>query len=750
MKRPSIDLSKEGMRRFALHHIEKVILALALAGFLAFFWLGMKTEKFSSTDPEKLSQKADEARSYIGNPDSWTKVADLRIARDNVDEQVASAEKLALDGFTFDKFGGIAVRSLGLRYDPDISIAKPIDAEVDVFTAPVLFQKKPWNISGDTDLDKLPSAAMVEAEAKGEEKVEEESEFGDQLTDLQTLISRGLRPSNLKLDKSLYTSAVTDVVSIRALLKHKAFWEDIDKKLENSFGYYPPRDRPTYLLVQVQRKLAGEDGKWEDITLRIKQYRDAYEVGFVPEVVAPANFDQALCGSIPSMPWIDYREYCTHSNLPARSFDPEMDKTAADEKSTESSEGSDNRNGLLGNLGPVDDDESADPQNDDAKAGPIREGSDSSEYNADLDKDEPAHEFKVVRFFDLERKKPNTEYIYRFRVWMADPNNESTAEMVNTGGKGAGGDRDRGGSGSGIQGAGGLGSGAGLGGIGGESGPGDQGGDGRDGGLPSGLPGGGKGGDPLGGRGGSAGDGNAKEEYVETPITDAQKHISVRNRIDQERKERESNRELKDFVKLAKDNFNLDLASSRPTEWVEVSVKIPANKNLQAYAGRIQGREIRGSNGQSVMVGDPEAKLLVSDWSNKYGTLVSVYRTVRRGDWLGGKISKPLHVLHLVDQSIRKLSEYVFEPRQFVVDMMGGERIPLRSAVEYRMPGEILIMDLENNEFTVRNSLEDKSEMLNRRFQDDESAEYNQRTPRAKESDDEEDGRGGGIGGLGG
>lgn len=747
MKKPSIDLSKEGMRRFALHHIEKVILALALAGFVAFFWLGIKTEKFSATDPQKLSQKADEAKSYIDNKDSWTNVADLRIARDNVDEQVANAEKLAIDGFTLDKFGGIAVRSLDLRRDPNISIANPFDMEVDVFTAPVLFQKKPLKIFADTDLDKLPWASQVAVDADEVGKAKEESEFGEQLTELQSLTTRGLRPADWKLDTSQYTSVVTDVVSIRALLKHKEFWKDIDEKLENSFGYFPERDRPEYQLVQVQRKLAGEDGKWEDITLRIKLYRDAFEVGGVPEVVAPVNFDQALCGSIPSMPWIDYREYGTHSRLPARSFDPEMDEAAVDEKTADSSDGLDNRNGLFGNFGQGDDDESTDRHNDDATEGPARRGSDLSAYGADLDKVGPAHEFKVVRFFDLDKKKPNTEYVYRFRIWIADPNNESTAELVNVGGKGNDRDGGRGGTGSGIQGAGGFGSGAGLGGIGGEGGLGDRGGDGRG----SDLPGGGKGGGPTGGRGDSTGDGNPKEEYVKTPITDAQKHISVRNRIDRERKERQSSRELKEFVNLARDEFNVDLAASRPTEWVEVLVKIPGNKNLQTYAGHIQGREIRDSNGQYLMIGDPEAKLLVSDWSNKYGTLVSVYRTVRRGDWLGSKISKPLHVLHLVDQSIRKLSDYVFRPKQFVVDMMGGERIPFRSSpVEYRMPGEILIMDLENNEFIVRNSLEDKSEMLNRRFQDDESAEYNQRTPQAKVPDGEEGGRRGGIGGLGG
>ena len=65
MKKPKIDLSKEGIQRFFLHHVEKVILLLAFVGFCAFLWLGVSTEKFADTDPQKLSQQADSADRYI-------------------------------------------------------------------------------------------------------------------------------------------------------------------------------------------------------------------------------------------------------------------------------------------------------------------------------------------------------------------------------------------------------------------------------------------------------------------------------------------------------------------------------------------------------------------------------------------------------------------------------------------------------------------------------------------------------------
>ena len=113
------------------------------------------------------------------------------------------------------------------------------------------------------------------------------------------------------------------------------------------------------------------------------------------------------------------------------------------------------------------------------------------------------------------------------------------------------------------------------------------------------------------------------------------------------------------------------------------------------------------------------------------------------------------HVLSMAEQVVRKLTEYNFRSEQVVLDLMGGEKVPYRkSIVDYRVPGEILIMDLEGN-FTIRNSSDDRAEYLTRRFQGDETSEFNLDKRRNSRSgsrgndDDDEDNPFGGGGGRG-
>ena len=124
-------------------------------------------------------------------------------------------------------------------------------------------------------------------------------------------------------------------------------------------------------------------------------------------------------------------------------------------------------------------------------------------------------------------------------------------------------------------------------------------------------------------------------------------------------------------------------------------------------------------------------------------------------------------MLSLVEQVVKKLENSEDEPLdedeatvdsdRLVLDLMGGERVDYRlSPAEYRIPGEILMMDLEGN-FTVRNSSNDRAEYLNRLFQEDQTSEYNanRRRPSRNRGGDDDDGENdpfgdGGLGGRGG
>ncbi|MEM9413742.1 MAG: hypothetical protein AAGA30_21720, partial [Planctomycetota bacterium] len=251
MKKPKIDLSKEGLQRFTLHHIEKVILALALAAFGAFLWLGISTEKYSDTDPQKLSQKATSAKTYMEKNDSWTSVDELRPARDNAQNVIRNTKPLNLKDVMFGPIRGRARRTLDVRFDPDLEIAKPFEVVANTARAPIFINK-----SNEAPIDDLEMARV-----RGQEDDDDEIGYGNQLTDLQLIEPKGLQASATGISANRHSSFVVNLAAIRALVKHSDFWKNFDEKLENSMGYFPPRDQPQYQFVEVQRK-KGKDGNW--------------------------------------------------------------------------------------------------------------------------------------------------------------------------------------------------------------------------------------------------------------------------------------------------------------------------------------------------------------------------------------------------------------------------------------------------------------------------------------------------------
>ena len=222
----------------------------------------------------------------------------------------------------------------------------------------------------------------------------------------------------------------------------------------------------------------------------------------------------------------------------------------------------------------------------------------------------------------------------------------------------------------------------------------------------------------------------------------------------------ESNSEFKKFVDSVKERFNgLDLTYCRATDWVEVSVTVPDAEPAETFVGNVIARQTRSPRRETVTVGDQLAQVLVSEWSAVYGTLVSNFRDVRKGDWLSFSVDSPLNILHIVDNQMKRLaaeeegeSSYRFQTDQVVVDMMGGEKVEVGrvSAAEYRLPGEILLMDEEGN-VVVQNQFDRKLEYLLRSQSEDETSEYNaNKKRRDKSNEDEGEDSRGGIGGLGG
>ena len=184
-----------------------------------------------------------------------------------------------------------------------------------------------------------------------------------------------------------------------------------------------------------------------------------------------------------------------------------------------------------------------------------------------------------------------------------------------------------------------------------------------------------------------------------------------------------------------------------------MTVNIPASGGrADAFVGDVVVKKSKSPKREPVTVSDPIARVLASEWSTRLGTLVSTFRQVRRGDWLNFEIEKPVNVLQIVERKMKKLEEYSFQTDQMVVDLMGGDKIEVGrvSPVEYKTPGEMLLIDDEGN-VLVRNEFDQKRQFLLRSQGFDESSEYNanKRKSKAKKRGDEDDDDDGGIGGLG-
>jgi hypothetical protein len=742
MKKTKVDKGKGGFNEFLLRHVEKIVMACSIIGLAAFVWLGWSTTGFHDSNPKKLLDDANTARTRMLSPASWESIETLRPARVNVEAIVKNAKPITLDGTRFGALRGHPVETLGLRIDPDLSILRPEKLEYDIIRAPIVLNQATAN---DAAIENLADALLPPSDNQSEGS---DSKFGNSLTPLQDLTLAGVNSDKWRTQNN--RSLVANIVAIRGLVQHAKLWENYTEQLKKSVGYFPERDQPKYLFVQVQRRAMG-DAEYQDITDQLLGLQsDGGGVGYaqwVPETLAPENYDGALSQRIPTIALQDYRPFSTHSALPVRSFGAvgSADKSGIVEGSAEKS----NDETMSDLLRQPDEKETEDESTTSTTEIP-RRGSDTSLYNVKPDAEEPPiGEFKVVRIFD-PNIRPNTTYEYRIRIWIDDPNNEPVVETVKAGSNP--GNQPPANTLGGVRGATGGGQGAGAGADEGDF-PGRGGFTGPTGGE-SGDPRGGSrgGGDPTGGRTGGSG----QKQFIEVPITDSMKDVTVRSRIDRERIAYGRDPELKALAEVVQKHLEIDLQYCRPSEWVELKVEVGNIASASAIAGDVIVDQVKSPNGKQVSVGDPASNLLVQEMSNRFGTLVSNLTLARRGDLLSPELVGESNILHFVAQTVKKLTEYSFSTNKFVLDILGGEVLPYaKSPASYQVPGEVLVFDV-NGEMTIQSTWQDRRDYLNWRFQEDESSEYNvdrsstRRTEESREGDDRNPFGGRGGGGRGG
>ena len=193
-----------------------------------------------------------------------------------------------------------------------------------------------------------------------------------------------------------------------------------------------------------------------------------------------------------------------------------------------------------------------------------------------------------------------------------------------------------------------------------------------------------------------------------------------------------------------------DRAFCRPTGWREFSVDIPAltgRSGAEFFAGGVNPGKKKTKSGKLVQVSDSSAELITAVWDRDLGARVPYYsEEVFRGDVLNHRIKKdmPIHLVNPIDSTVRRLDEHDTKTDAMVVDIMGGEKLPIRSLLSFSTPGEVLIMD-GSGKFRVQNSLSDAVNYRLSLLKEDDSNQLGRE--RRTDPDDDDRGDGGGFGG---
>lgn len=732
-----------GSNDFLLLHAEKLVLGLAVVLTGVFIWLGYTTPQYKETTPPDLVRQAESAKQFIEKNDAWQKIAEFRKGDKDVDRRVVESSRVAIDTSSYVQgpLLGHKAKAPGLRKDPELRA--PVEVATVAFQVPMIIKK-----TGNQRLavDTLPLASgetetaggggRGDSEGRGgslggsgggdddDRKRRDEVLFGETLPGVVQQYIPGVRPTFYGLSRDQHTIAIANVVGVYALVEVKNQYAEFKKVFADAAAYYPKRDRPIYQYVEIQRREKGQgDDAWVDVTKRNVDLADRFFPerlkGGAPEVVDPKFWDQVLTGAIPPITMVDYRPYATHPNgkIPFRRLlknfelipddigaveldadklggDPfSFDSGNADRDTADSGDQGDRdaqgggrgRQGRGQRPGGRGRPEGGSSEQQTAASANVETGHTMTVYEEMMKKLEPPADYKLVRFYDINVPS-GKEFEYRVRVWLADPNNENPA------GFDASAAAQRNDKSGGAQ--------AGMAGL--------------------------EGGEAAGGGGGAE-----EDDYEYIPLSNEMLDPAVRRRI------YEQSRKSPDELPHA------DLKYARPTEWTAA----PAPVAVRPIGGEVAvgsvspGTLVRVGDADYVQVGDPSAELAVGAWNTEYGTRLVAPRTFRRAEMLDVKPEKRIHVLHPIDWTVRELENPpVVETDEVVVDILGGEKIPIsRALMDYNLPGEVLVMDAAGN-FRIKNDTEDKVEYHIMLLKDDELAEVGKR----KKTEDDNDRGGGG------
>ncbi len=801
MKKP--DLSKQGLKRFFLYHSEKLVLGLAILLLGLFFWLGFSAPVFNKKTPTQLTELARQADQYIVSETNWEKISviDVRKADDKIVAKITEGStKVDAAKYPFG-FWSVKALTLGLRSDP--ALLEPQELMAFQMVAPVLFSPKTTVVDpfGDLplakaniptidsglgsprglgDLSESPGDRRGGGREEADEKKKKEPpalviDAGSSVLPLHQQTTPGLRPPHFGFSNSTEQAFIMNIVSVTGLVNFKNQWTDYESSFASSIGFYPTRDKPKYLYVEVQRAdvTGGKEAEWQDISENVAVKQTSFypskmtrmpQASFTsaPEIISEDAWDNILTGPIPPIVQVDYRPFVTHPKIENRKFDPlpkmekgkeisDADAMFSDPATADGKPAQTDQNVPgLGDMG-------ASGFGGPTRTDIVRSGSNVIKYKTALAAKKAMQDYKLMRFFDLQAK-PGATYRYRVRLWLADPNNEASGEdavALRAGSPGrsgpgqAGGNRDQDDGGMGQIGGG-------VGGLGGRGGRGGS---------------EGEGGAPLGGAGAGQGAGEAESQYTHVAITSQMRDPLVRKRLDLARQVPDPKDPKKityfvtEFRKTAEGEVSEEvqvpvghdeLRFARPTIWsqpVEVAVK---SEMSSVIAGKVVPVTKKKFGAFELAEGEPTAEVVSTVLNKKYNAVLPAKKTTYRAEALD--FSADIHVVNSVTWGVHVYKHAPILTDSVVVDMLGGDELPLNGSEKMRfsLPGEMLIMKADGT-FQIANDLDDRTKYVQALLRDDDSMEVGgekaeRQKKREKEQEDNRRGAGGGEspGGRGG
>jgi hypothetical protein len=745
MKKPNIDLSQEGLKKFFLHHIEKVILGGSVAALAFLLWNGWSTEKYDKTEPAKLSQLATRAKSHI-DKDTWTDISEFREGDDKADDRIEAANKFKTDAdqYAVRRLIGTPKAKKGLRTDP--SLVSPTDLVARPFTSSVLIDMK-YNPDFTSTLSSLRLATASDSDTDdeedqrgsaggniGDEGSDDEDDkkddkdkdpFGNTVTGTQQLEMVGFRPTATQQGlggSGKGSPFVLDGIAVTGVVNFGEQYKSYEAALSNAIGYYPLRDRPVYVYLEIQRRefdpdpadQDAYDKSWVDISNN--NYEDMYGVERAPEIVAPDHFDQTLTRNIPPLVNYDYRKLAIHPKTVSRKMVPPAIKDRNVVKKVDPGAVTD---AVFGGGGSEPSGGADDGEKNTADADGEKEKNEVKDTDVNTMKGDnrvlyekinplspPKTDLKLVRFFDFPGSRDvGKTFQYRVRLWLNDPN-DPKGDV-----KGGALEQTK-----------------------------DDGENQR--------------GSAMNPSEGNDSDSETEQDIDEdllkakwTALKDNLLEQDVRTRTRKKvneipkfsfrglPNENEENKNDRDLEVERRENYvdSMEklLEAGWATDWSEPTAPVRLGSTPASYyAGSVVQPSVLRIGESTLPRTEPALNLVTSFWSNSvhapsgeeaYNTAIPSLRTVRRGDVLNYKITKA-HVLDPSNGAVKRIKDTRIKTDTVVLDMMGGDTVG-RFDFPVQLATEALVMDANGN-FHLQNSDSDRIGYRHSLFLEDEGNEF--------------------------